>query len=71
MAIETQLQKNKKSLKDYKPMSYPKDFVIFFLENRLIYDERQYDLVAQEQVYLNLHASLAGNIKLPLFNLIN
>ncbi|KAI5439216.1 hypothetical protein KIW84_024849, partial [Lathyrus oleraceus] len=36
MVIETQLQKNKKSLKD-KPMPY---------------------LVAQEQIYLNLHASL-------------
>ena len=40
MAIETQLQKNKKSLRDYKSIPYPKDFVIFFIKNRLIYDER-------------------------------
>ncbi|XP_058753371.1 uncharacterized protein LOC131626567 [Vicia villosa] len=41
MAIETLLQNNNRSLKDFKTMPYPKDYVVSFTGNRLLYDERQ------------------------------
>ncbi|XP_058775182.1 uncharacterized protein LOC131649435 [Vicia villosa] len=47
MAIETLLQNNNRSQKDFKTMPYPKDYVLSFTGNRLLYDERQYDVVAQ------------------------
>ncbi|XP_058742338.1 uncharacterized protein LOC131614807 [Vicia villosa] len=58
MAIETLLQNNNKTLKDYKPMPYPKDCVVSFSGNRLIYDERQYDPIAQQQLFVRLYGSL-------------
>ncbi|XP_058764879.1 uncharacterized protein LOC131638334 [Vicia villosa] len=58
MAIETLLQNNNKTLKDYKPMPYPKDYVVSFSGNRLIYDERQYDPIAQQQLLARLYGSL-------------
>ncbi|XP_058726063.1 ATP-dependent DNA helicase PIF1-like [Vicia villosa] len=58
MAIETLLQNNNKTLKDYKPMPYPKDYVVSFSGNRLIYDERQYDPIAQQQLFAGLYGSL-------------
>ncbi|XP_058749841.1 uncharacterized protein LOC131622826 [Vicia villosa] len=58
MAIETLLQNNNKSLKDFKPMPYPKDFVVSFIGNRLLYDERQYNVVEQQQIFANLYSSL-------------
>ncbi|XP_058746518.1 uncharacterized protein LOC131619442 [Vicia villosa] len=58
MAIETLLQNNNRSLKDFKTMSYPKDYVVSFTGNRLLYDEGQYDVVAQQQIYENLYSSL-------------
>ncbi|XP_058741448.1 uncharacterized protein LOC131613826 [Vicia villosa] len=58
MAIETLLQNNNKSLKDFKPMPYPKDFVVSFIGNRLLYDERQYNVHEQQQCFANLYSSL-------------
>ncbi|XP_058776053.1 uncharacterized protein LOC131650355 [Vicia villosa] len=58
MAIETLLQNNNRSLKDFKTMPYPKDYVESFTGNRLLYDERQYDVVAQQQIFESLYASL-------------
>lgn len=40
MEIEKQLQNNCRSLKEFKPMPYPKDYVPKFLRNRLVHDER-------------------------------
>lgn len=50
MKIEKQLQKNNRSLKDFKPMLY--------LGNNMIYDERQYNFGAQRVLYQNLFQSL-------------
>ncbi|CAK8536370.1 unnamed protein product [Lathyrus sativus] len=58
MEIEKQLQKNRRSLKEFKPMPYPNNYVLDFLGNRLIYDERQYDIKAQEEIYHNLFQKL-------------
>ncbi|XP_058747934.1 uncharacterized protein LOC131620787 [Vicia villosa] len=58
MAIETLLQNNNKSLKDFKPIPYPKDFVVSFIGNRLLYDERQYNVHEQQQLFANLYSSL-------------
>ncbi|XP_058761035.1 uncharacterized protein LOC131634386 [Vicia villosa] len=60
MAIETLLQNNNKSLKDFKPMPYPKDFVVSFIGNRLLYDERQYNVLEQQQIFANLYSSLTN-----------
>ncbi|CAK8532709.1 unnamed protein product [Lathyrus sativus] len=60
MEIEKQLQKNRRSLKEFKPMPYPNNYVLDFLGNRLIYDERQYDIKAQEEIYHNLFQKLTG-----------
>ncbi|KAF1898972.1 hypothetical protein Lal_00019093 [Lupinus albus] len=37
------LQRNRRSLRDYPPMSYPKGYITRQLGNRLIYDELNYD----------------------------
>ncbi|XP_058766740.1 uncharacterized protein LOC131640353 [Vicia villosa] len=66
MAIETLLQNNNRSLKDFKPMPVPKEDVIFFTGNRLLYDERQYDVVEQHQIFEHLSASLTSNMTLLL-----
>ncbi|XP_058759288.1 uncharacterized protein LOC131632565 [Vicia villosa] len=58
MAIESLLQNNNKSLKDFKPMPYPKDYVVSFIGNRLLYEERQYNVVEQQQLFANLYSSL-------------
>ncbi|XP_058767402.1 uncharacterized protein LOC131641097 [Vicia villosa] len=58
MAIETLLQNNNRTLKDFKTMPYPKDFVVEFTGNRLLYDELQYEVVAQKQIFDTLYASL-------------
>ncbi|XP_058745888.1 uncharacterized protein LOC131618738 [Vicia villosa] len=47
-------------------MPYPKEDVVFFTGNRLLYDERQYDVVAQQQIFENLSASLTSNMTLLL-----
>ncbi|XP_050875206.1 uncharacterized protein LOC127078827 [Lathyrus oleraceus] len=39
IAIEIQLQKNNRSLKDFKPTSYPNDFVVTFIGNQLVYKD--------------------------------
>ncbi|XP_058765892.1 uncharacterized protein LOC131639412 [Vicia villosa] len=42
--IEKMLQLNHRTLHDFKPIPYPNDYVIQQLGNRLIYDERQYNI---------------------------
>ncbi|KAF1885860.1 hypothetical protein Lal_00042734 [Lupinus albus] len=41
--IEKQLQRNRRSLRDYPTMPYPKGYITRQLGNRLIYDELNYD----------------------------
>ena len=68
MEIGRQLQKNKRSLKDFKAMPYPKDFILSILGNRLIYDGRQYDPVAQNQNFQHLYTSLTGKVNILSFH---
>ncbi|XP_058784184.1 uncharacterized protein LOC131658953 [Vicia villosa] len=44
MEIEKMLQLNHHTLHDFKPIPYPNDYVIQQFGNRLIYDERQYNI---------------------------
>lgn len=64
IAIETQLQKNNTSLNDFKSMLYPKDFVLSFFGNRLVYEERQYEPIAQEFFFNDLYSSLTGKFSI-------
>ncbi|XP_058726583.1 uncharacterized protein LOC131597942 [Vicia villosa] len=64
MAIESLLQNNNKSLKDFKPMPYPKDYVVSFIGNRLLYEERQYNVMEQQQIFDNLYSSLTDEQRL-------
>ncbi|KAF1870834.1 hypothetical protein Lal_00030144 [Lupinus albus] len=43
LEIEKLLQRNRRSLRDYPPMPYPKGYITSQLGNRLIYDELNYD----------------------------
>jgi hypothetical protein len=76
--IERHLQKNRKTLKNYPGMPYPKGYVIEQLGNRLIYEERNYDPVQQLQEFNDLYRNLTGNIKvycdyveIKLINVVN
>ncbi|XP_058727025.1 uncharacterized protein LOC131598443 [Vicia villosa] len=60
MEIESLLQNNRRTLKDFKTMPYPDDYVIDTLGNRLVYEERQYDVVAQAALHQKLFSSLTG-----------
>ncbi|KAF1898092.1 hypothetical protein Lal_00032856 [Lupinus albus] len=45
LEIEKLLQENRRSLRDYPPVPYPKGYVSSKLGNRLIYDELNYDTI--------------------------
>ncbi|XP_050908480.1 uncharacterized protein LOC127122135 [Lathyrus oleraceus] len=63
IVIETQLQKNNRVLKDFESMSYPNDFILSFVGNRLVYEERKYDPIAQKHIFDTLFSSLTGEEK--------
>ncbi|CAK8531615.1 unnamed protein product [Lathyrus sativus] len=69
--IETHLQKNNRSLKDFKSMPYPNDFVLSFLGNRLIYEERQYDSSAQKIIFDTFFSSLTNEQKHIYFDVMD
>ncbi|XP_058774960.1 uncharacterized protein LOC131649220 [Vicia villosa] len=52
------LQLNHRTLHDFKPIPYPNDYVIQQLGNRLIYDERQYNIQDMKAEFDNLFKSL-------------
>jgi len=58
--IEKHLQSNKRSLREFKCMPYPSNYIPNFLGNRLTYEEKNYDPVFQKQVFEQLFASLTG-----------
>lgn len=60
LEIEKILELNRKSLADFKPMPYPKDYITAQLGNRLIYDERNYNVEALKQEFEQLYQSLTG-----------
>lgn len=61
MEIESLLQNNIRSLKDFKPISYPKNYVLDFLGNRLVCEERQYVTTTQTNMFQELFDSLIGD----------
>ncbi|XP_058732927.1 uncharacterized protein LOC131604509 [Vicia villosa] len=56
--IEKLLQENKRTLKDFKPIPYPDGYVLQQLGNRLIYDERNYDIAKTKTEFTNLFGGL-------------
>jgi hypothetical protein len=60
--IEKRLQANRRTLKDFKPIPYPKSYAISKLGNQLIQDELNYDKQALHKEFIHLYSSLTGNI---------
>jgi hypothetical protein len=58
LEIEQFLQANRRTLKQFPSIPYPKGYVLEQLRNRLIYDERNYDVQSQKHEYAQLSASL-------------
>ncbi|XP_058749869.1 uncharacterized protein LOC131622866 [Vicia villosa] len=56
--IEKLLQENKRTLKDFKPIPYPDGYVLQQLGNRLIYDERNYNIAKTKTKFTNLFRGL-------------
>ncbi|XP_058751157.1 uncharacterized protein LOC131624213 [Vicia villosa] len=56
--IEKLLQANRRTLHDFKPIPYPDGYVLQQLGNRLIYDERSYDVSAMRTEFNNLSSAL-------------
>ncbi|XP_058747147.1 uncharacterized protein LOC131620148 [Vicia villosa] len=56
--IEKLLQENKRTLKDFKPIPYPDGYVLQQLGNRLIYDERNYNIAKTKTEFTNLFRGL-------------
>lgn len=60
--IEKLMQANNKSLKEFPTIPYPKGYVASQLGNRLIYEERNYDIDQLQDVFQNCYESLTGYI---------
>jgi ribonucleotide reductase beta subunit family protein with ferritin-like domain len=60
LEIEQYLQANRRTLKQFPCIPYPKGYVLQQLGNRLIYDERNYNVEDQKQEFAQLSASLTG-----------
>ncbi|XP_058726700.1 ATP-dependent DNA helicase pfh1-like [Vicia villosa] len=56
--IEKILQANRRSLTDFKPIPYPDGYVLQQLGNRLIYDERSYDVPTMRTQFTSLFNAL-------------
>ncbi|XP_058751175.1 uncharacterized protein LOC131624239 [Vicia villosa] len=56
--IEILLQSNRRSLRDFYPIPYPDSYVLEQLGNRLIYEERSYDIHTMKDDFVALHAAL-------------
>ncbi|KAF1888130.1 hypothetical protein Lal_00039170, partial [Lupinus albus] len=58
LEIEKLLQRNRRSLRDYPPMPYPKGYITSYLGNRLIYDELNIDATELKDNFNLLFQSL-------------
>ncbi|CAJ2661609.1 unnamed protein product [Trifolium pratense] len=58
LEIEEFLQANRRTLKEFTSMPYPQGYVLEQLGNRLIYDERNYDIPSQKQEFNQLFSTL-------------
>jgi hypothetical protein len=60
LEIEKYLQANRKSLENFPTMPFPKGYITETLGNRLIYDEKNYNVNEQHHEFTTLFASLTG-----------
>ena len=58
--IEKLLQENRRTLKDFKPIPYLDIYVLQQLGNRLIYDERNYDVSTMKNEFTNIFGGIRG-----------
>jgi hypothetical protein len=65
--IEKLLEANRKSLRDYPSIPYPDNYVTAQLGNRLVYDEKNYDVQQQKIEFQNLFKTLTGILHLQIF----
>ncbi|XP_058753122.1 uncharacterized protein LOC131626307 [Vicia villosa] len=56
--IEILLQANRRTLHDYKPIPYPNGYVLEQLGNRLIYEERMYNVAVMKSEFEELYRAL-------------
>ncbi|XP_058772421.1 uncharacterized protein LOC131646397 [Vicia villosa] len=56
--IEKLMQANRRSLSDFKPIPYPDGYVLQQLGNRLVYDERRYDVPTMRTQFTSLFNAL-------------
>ncbi|PNY10906.1 helicase-like protein [Trifolium pratense] len=71
LEIEKTLQAKRRSLKEFGSMPYPKDYVLQQLGNRLIYDERNYDIAALKAEFAELDASLTDEQRMSYNKIMN
>lgn len=65
--IEKLLQSSRRSLKEFSSLPYPDGYILDQLGNRLIYDERNYDVDALKTDFQLLDSQLTGTLKLYSF----
>lgn len=58
--IERHMERNRRSLKDYKGFPYPEGYIVEQLGNRLIYDELNYNVNELDAEFQQLFATLTG-----------
>lgn len=65
------MEKNRRSLKEFKGFPYPTGYVMEELGNRLIYDELNYDVEALQADFQRLFNSLTGELYYTINNQMN
>lgn len=60
--VEKLFQLNRRTLKEFKSIPYPDGYVLQQLGNRLIYDERSYDIPTMKSEFTTLFNGLTGNV---------
>jgi hypothetical protein len=68
LEIEKILERNNRSLNDFKTMLYPKDYITADLGNRLIYDEHNYDVQSLKAEFEELFKLLTGSKLIFIYN---
>jgi len=61
--IEKHMERNRRSLKEFKGFPYSSNYVMEELGNRLIYDELNYDVDALQLEFQRLFCNLTGKLQ--------
>jgi hypothetical protein len=69
LEIEKILERNNRSLNEFKTMPYPNDYITADLGNRLIYDEHNYDVQSLKAEFKELFKLLTGYQLLFIHNI--